>query len=57
MPFLLFLENLDATWAICKSHFIINSETGILRVFLTYDGVVSGKYLADEGSLKWSWFC
>lgn len=52
MPFLFFLENLDATWAICKSHFIIDSETGILRVFLTYDGVVSGKYLAGAGSLK-----
>lgn len=48
MPFLLFLKNLAA-----NSHFIMNSETGILRVFLTSDdGVVSDKYLADEGNVK-----
>lgn len=53
MPFLLFLKNLAATWTTCKSHFIINSETGILRVFLTSDdGVISDKHLADEGSVK-----
>lgn len=53
MPFLLFLKNLAATWTTCKSHLIINSKTGILRVFLTSDnGVISDKHLADEGSVK-----
>lgn len=53
MYFLLFLKNSAATWATNKFHFIINSETGILRVYLTSDdGVVSDQHLADEGSIK-----
>lgn len=48
--FLLFLKNLAATWATCKSHFIINTETGILRVFQTSnDYIVSDKHLDDKG--------
>lgn len=33
MPFLLLPENLDATWVTCKSHFIVSSETGVLKSF------------------------
>lgn len=50
LPFLLFLKNPAVTWATCKSHFIINSETEMLRVFLASDDyVVADKHLGDEG--------
>jgi len=50
MPFLLFVKNLAATRATCKSHLIINREAGILRVFPIHDDyVVSDKHLNAKG--------
>lgn len=50
MPCVLFVKNLAATWAAWKSDFIMSSEMGILRGFLTSDDhVISDKHLGDEG--------